>query len=90
MVGGAAVLEMAQAAGLQLLAPAERNPLLTSTFGLGEMVADALRQGVERIVMGIGGSATHDLGLLLYTSDAAAESRGVSPGGRRVTQKLDH
>lgn len=61
--GRTAFIEMAQAAGLQLLAPAERNPLLTSTVGLGEMVADALRQGVERIVMGIGGSATHDLGM---------------------------
>ncbi len=61
--GRTAFIEMAQAAGLQRLAPEERNPLLGSTFGLGEMMADALQQGVSRIVLGIGGSATHDLGM---------------------------
>lgn len=57
-----AFIEMAQAAGLQLLLPNERNPLKTSTFGVGEMIADALEQGAHRIVLGIGGSATNDLG----------------------------
>ena len=66
--GTVAFIEMAQASGLQLLAPAERNPLLTSTFGTGEMVAHALRHGAQRIVLGIGGSATNDLGTGLATA----------------------
>lgn len=59
---GTAVMEMAEASGLQLVPPAERNPLLTSTYGTGQMMADALRRGVRRIMLGIGGSATNDGG----------------------------
>jgi glycerate 2-kinase len=58
-----AFIEMAQAAGLQLLKTQERNPLKTTTFGVGEMIADALKNGVKHIVLGIGGSATNDLGM---------------------------
>ncbi len=61
--GGTAVLEMSAASGLPLLAPDERNPLLTSTFGTGEMIADALRRGCRKFLVGIGGSATNDGGL---------------------------
>ena len=61
--GQTAFLEMAQASGLQLLAPAERNPLKTTTFGTGEMIRDALAQGVRHLVLGIGGSATNDAGM---------------------------
>lgn len=60
--GQLAFIEMAQAAGLQLLSTPERNPLKTSTYGVGEMIADALQQGAKRIVLGLGGSATNDLG----------------------------
>ncbi|HMP26108.1 MAG TPA: glycerate kinase [Saprospiraceae bacterium] len=60
--GQTAFIEMAQAAGLQLLQPEERNPLKTSTFGVGEMIRDALRRGVTHIVLCIGGSATNDAG----------------------------
>lgn len=59
---GTAVMEMAQAAGLHLLTMAERNPMKTSTYGVGEMIADALGRGVRRIILGIGGSATNDGG----------------------------
>lgn len=59
---GTAVMEMAQAAGLHLLTPAERNPMKTSTYGVGEMIADALNRGVQHIILGIGGSATNDGG----------------------------
>ncbi len=58
-----AFIEMAQAAGLQLLTHQERNPLKTSTFGVGEMIQDALTKGAKRIVLGIGGSATNDGGM---------------------------
>ena len=59
---GSAVMEMAEAAGLHLLAPAERNPRLTSTFGVGEMLRHALADGARHIILGIGGSATNDGG----------------------------
>ena len=57
-----AVMEMSQASGLPLLKPSERNPLLTSTYGTGEMILDAIGRGCRRFLMGIGGSATNDGG----------------------------
>ncbi len=57
-----AVLEMSAAAGLAQLSPNERNPLSASTFGVGEMLRDALAHGAENILMGLGGSATNDGG----------------------------
>ena len=57
-----AVIEMSRASGLTLLNEDERNPMLTSTFGTGQMVADALSIGCRRFIMGIGGSATNDAG----------------------------
>ena len=57
-----AVIEMAAASGLPLLQPAERNPLLTSTEGTGDLLRDALNRGARHIWMGIGGSATNDGG----------------------------
>ena len=60
--GGTAVIEMAAAAGITLVAGAEKNPLFTTTFGVGEMIADAVRAGCRRFVVGIGGSATNDGG----------------------------
>lgn len=61
--GTTAVVDMASASGLTLLSADERNPLYTTTYGTGEMVADALRQGCQRIILGIGGSATNDGGI---------------------------
>lgn len=58
-----AFIEMAQASGIQHLKPAQRNPLLTSTFGTGELIAAAIKNGASRIVLGIGGSATNDCGM---------------------------
>lgn len=60
--GRTAVMEMAAACGLTLLSPGERNPWRTSTYGLGEMIADALRAGCRKFLIGIGGSATNDGG----------------------------
>ena len=57
-----AIMEMAQASGLTLLKPSERNPLLTSTHGTGEMILDALNRGCKKFLIGIGGSATNDGG----------------------------
>ena len=58
-----AFIEMAQASGLVLLKPEQRNPLLTTTLGTGELLADAMRRGAERIWLTIGGSATVDGGV---------------------------
>lgn len=60
--GQTAVIEMAAASGLTLIPVQKRNPLLTSSYGTGELIKDALSKGCSRIVMGIGGSATNDAG----------------------------
>lgn len=58
-----AVIEIAQACGLHLLKAAERNPVTTSSYGVGELIADALKEGAKRIIIGLGGSGTNDAGL---------------------------
>ncbi|WP_420146536.1 glycerate kinase [Spirosoma sp.] len=60
--GKTAFIEMAQASGLRLLNRSEYNPFLTNTFGTGELIHHAISKNVERIVLGIGGSATNDAG----------------------------
>ena len=57
-----AVIEMATASGLTLINENQRNPLLTSTFGTGELIKDALARGCQKLLIGIGGSATNDAG----------------------------
>ncbi len=59
---GLAVVESAEACGLKLLAPAERDPLRTTTYGVGQLLEAARRAGVRRIAVGLGGSATVDGG----------------------------
>ncbi|MGM8885595.1 glycerate kinase [Psychrobacter sp. 1U2] len=58
-----AVIEIAQACGLALLTSTEQNPLMTSSYGVGELILDALDNGAERFIIGLGGSATNDAGL---------------------------
>lgn len=58
-----AVIEMAAASGLPLLSESERNPMVTTTYGFGEMIADAIHQGCRSFILGIGGSATNDCGI---------------------------
>lgn len=60
--GTTAVIEMAAASGIELLDPQERNPWLTSTYGTGQLIGDALEKGCKKILLGIGGSATNDGG----------------------------
>lgn len=60
--GSTAVIEMAQASGIQYVDYQTRNPMATSTFGTGELIKAALNQGVKQIIIGIGGSATNDGG----------------------------
>ncbi|MGR5093265.1 glycerate kinase [Vibrio maritimus] len=61
--GSTAIIEMAAASGLHLVEPELRNPLVTTTFGTGELVKAALDRGVKHIIVGIGGSATNDGGI---------------------------
>ena len=58
-----AIIEMASAAGITLVPYKKRNPLHTTTFGVGEMIADALQKGCRHFIIGIGGSATNDCGV---------------------------
>ncbi|OMI25124.1 glycerate kinase [Bacillus haynesii] len=60
--GKTAVIEMAEASGLHLVPPGQRNPLLTTTRGTGELILDAAEKGVSTIIIGLGGSATNDGG----------------------------
>jgi glycerate kinase len=66
-----AVIEMAEASGLTLISEAERNPLITTTYGTGEIIKDALDNGIRKIIIGIGGSATNDGGI------GAAQALGI-------------
>ena len=83
--GGTALVEMATASGLQLLTLAERNPLLTSTYGTGQLLADARTRGAKTALLAIGGSATTDAGVgmaaalgwqFLYASGDAVKPTG--------------
>ncbi len=58
-----AVIEMAQAAGITLIGDTQKDPLHTTTYGVGEMIADALKEGCREFLIGIGGSATNDGGI---------------------------
>ncbi|UXI01665.1 glycerate kinase [Photobacterium sp. TY1-4] len=61
--GSTAVIEMAAASGLHQVSPAQRNPLLTTSYGTGELIKAALDLDVGKILLGIGGSATNDGGI---------------------------
>ena len=58
-----AIIEMADAAGLTLVPENKRNPLFTTTYGLGELILNAIHNGCRKFIIGIGGSATNDCGL---------------------------
>lgn len=58
-----AVIEMSGAAGITLVPDAKRNPLYTTTYGVGEVIRDAIEKGCRRFIVGIGGSATNDGGI---------------------------
>ena len=88
--GETVVIEMARISGLPLLREEERNPLLTNTYGTGELILDALWKGYRKFLIGIGGSATNDagmgmlqaLGYRFYTTD----HRLLESGGAQLAQ----
>ena len=63
-----AVIEMASASGITLISADERNPMETTTFGVGELIKDAIKKGCRRFIVGIGGSATNDGGTGMLTA----------------------
>lgn len=85
-----AFIEMAAASGLALLPVSQRNPLITSSRGTGELITHALDAGVEHIIIGIGGSATNDggAGMLQALGVALLDKQGQSlpPGGQALAQ----
>lgn len=87
--GRTAYVESAQAAGLHLLAADERNPALTSTWGVGQLVLAALEEEVDRIVVGLGGSGTNDGGAGLLAALGAGPAEVLARGGRALAQAPD-
>lgn len=87
-----AVIEMAQASGLMLVDPKVRNPLVTTTYGTGELIKAALNKGVSTIIIGIGGSATVDGGIgmaqALGVKFTDKYGNNIEPTGRGLT-KID-
>ncbi len=63
IIGETAIIEVAEACGLQLLSMAERNPLLASSRGVGELIIDACGRGCRHFIIGLGGTATCDGGM---------------------------
>ena len=90
VLGDTAVIEMAGAAGLPLVPAEERDPLRTTTYGVGEVIADAIAQGCRRFLVGIGGSATNDggLGMLSALGYQFLKEDGtpVSPGAAGLSE----
>lgn len=91
--GRIAVVELASSSGLTLIAPESRDPRVTTTFGFGQLLEAARRRGVERIIAGIGGSATNDGGAGMAQAlgfrllDAAG---GDLPQGGAALARLEH
>ena len=87
------IVEMAQAAGLTLVPPHERNPLLATTYGVGELILAALDAGCTRVIVGLGGSATNDGGAgmaqALGARLLAANGSEIGRGGASL-MSLDH
>ncbi|HEY1877990.1 MAG TPA: glycerate kinase, partial [Rhizomicrobium sp.] len=85
--GNTAVVEMARASGLQLLTLEERDPRKTSTFGTGQLLADARSRGARHALLAIGGSATNDAGI---GAAAALGWRFLDAGGKDVPPDGGH
>jgi glycerate 2-kinase len=84
-----AYLESAQAAGLHLLDADERNPAVTSTWGVGQLLEVALAEGATRIVVGLGGSATNDAGAGLLAALGAGAPHDLARGGLALADISD-
>ena len=87
---GTAVMEMAQASGLPYVPMDQKDPRKATSLGTGEMIAAALKEGVRKILIGIGGSATNDGGIGMLAALGAvftdAEGKPVPPTGAGMAQ----
>ena len=85
-----AVIEMAAASGLHLAALSDRNPLVTTSYGTGELIVDALNRGIEHIIIGLGGSATNDGGAGMAQAIGAhlldSSGKAIASGGAALAQ----
>ena len=84
--GKVAVIEMAQASGLESIVASKRDPWIASTFGTGQLIEKAAKVPVDAILLGLGGSATNDIGLgalaalgLKFLDETGTEVSDVSP-----------
>lgn len=86
-----ALIEMAQASGIQLVKPSQRNACISSTFGTGELILAALDAGAKEIVLTVGGSATNDAGAGLLSALGAQlldKNNNALPKGGLALQQL--
>ncbi|WP_163931166.1 glycerate kinase [Paraferrimonas sp. SM1919] len=85
---GIHVVEVAAASGLERLTTTQRNPLITSTYGSGELIKAALAANPRKIILGLGGSATNDAGMGLLTALGARfldeDGQPLNPGGAEL------
>ena len=76
--GDTAVIEIAKASGLTLLSPEERNPMVATSYGTGQLVVDAVKKGCKHLIVGLGGSATSDCGIGMLRAIIDAFAKGGS------------
>jgi len=84
-----AYIESALACGLHLLAGGERNPMVTSTYGVGQLLEAAMAEGAARIVLGLGGSGTNDGGAGMLAALGAGDPDALAAGGARLSDLDD-
>lgn len=88
--GHTAFIEMASASGIAAVAPDDRNPMISTTYGTGQLIKEALDAGVTEIIIGIGGSATNDGGLgmaqALGISCCDSDGRELAFGGAELAR----
>ena len=90
--GDTAVIEIAKASGLTLLSPEERNPMVATSYGTGQLVVDAVRKGCKHIIVGLGGSATSDcgIGMLRAIIDSLTSGRACSRSAIESSSDCSH
>ena len=93
--GKTAVIEVAAACGLPLLEDVQRNPMVTTTYGVGELILDAIQDGCREFIIGLGGSATNDSGVGMLQAlgyrflDENGEEVGFGGQMLRTIEKID-
>jgi len=84
-----AYIESAQACGLHLLSEGERSPMVTSTYGVGELIEAAVGEGATRVVVGLGGSGTNDGGAGMLAALGAGDPDALGRGGAALGELAD-